>query len=237
MSAAALSVADPVFDRTGWWDPACRAFASLRSVSAFRLELLRAWLPGCGRGVVVDLGCGGGLLAVPLAQSGARVLGVDVSPIALREMAAQRVAGVQPVLCGLTAVPLAGACSDLVLLADVLEHLAPGDVAPAVAEAARLLRPGGHLFVNTIARTWRARLLAITLGEGLGYVPRGTHQFERFVQPAELDAAANRAGFVRLHRIGESVRLFATLRRGAIALRRSRDFGVGYAALYRMRTA
>jgi len=76
---------EPLFDRDGWWHPSCRAFASLRSVSAFRLALLHEW---CGRDwrgrVVVDLGCGGGLLAVPLARAGARVLGVDLAVRALR---------------------------------------------------------------------------------------------------------------------------------------------------------
>ncbi|MBL8752990.1 MAG: bifunctional 2-polyprenyl-6-hydroxyphenol methylase/3-demethylubiquinol 3-O-methyltransferase UbiG, partial [Planctomycetes bacterium] len=87
------------------------------------------------------------------------------------------------------------------------------------------------------ARTFRARLLAITLAEGSGLVPRGTHRADWFVPPAELDHCANAAGLVRITRCGESVRPLATLRRRAIVLRKSRDFSVGYAVLYRRRSA
>ena len=69
------TVAQPLFDRGGWWDPACREFASLRAVTEYRLQLLRQWLPGLASMRTVDLGCGGGLLAVPLARAGARVPG------------------------------------------------------------------------------------------------------------------------------------------------------------------
>ena len=76
---------EPLFDRDGWWHPASRAFASLRSVSEFRLQLLQEWLGGAVRGrTIVDLGCGGGLLAVPLVRLGARVVGVDLAMRALR---------------------------------------------------------------------------------------------------------------------------------------------------------
>jgi 2-polyprenyl-6-hydroxyphenyl methylase/3-demethylubiquinone-9 3-methyltransferase len=117
-----------------------------------------------------------------------------------------------------------------VLLADVVEHVdAP---AHAVAGAARLLRPGGRLFVNTIARTRRSRWLAIALAEGLGYVPRGTHQHERFVQPAELGAMAAAAGLREVARCGEAPRLWATVRTGAVQLRASASMAVGYAMLF-----
>lgn len=224
--------AEELFDRTGWWSPDCRAFRSLRATSEFRLGLLRRWLPGeWSPRVVIDLGCGGGLLALPLAESGARVIGVDVAATALREAAARR----QPRFCAvagdLRLAPVATGRADLVLLADVLEHVDDPDV--AVATAATLLRPGGHLFVNTIHRTRRSRLLAITLGEGLGLIPRGTHRWEMFVTPGELDAMAGRAGLQRVRRTGEAPRIWRTLRSGAIALRESASLAVSYAALYR----
>ena len=85
------TTAEPLFDRAGWWEPCDRAFASLRAVSAFRLDLLRQWLGDDWRGrAVVDLGCGGGLLAVPLAREGAHVVGLDLAPKALRAAAAQQ---------------------------------------------------------------------------------------------------------------------------------------------------
>ncbi|MGB3965084.1 MAG: methyltransferase domain-containing protein, partial [Planctomycetota bacterium] len=117
--------------------------------------------------------------------------------------------------------------------ADVLEHV--GDPAAAIAEAARILRPGGHLFVNTIARTLRARLFAIALGEGLGFLPRGTHRHDRFVRPDELDRMAAASELVRQRRTGERPALLATLRRRAVVLARTRSLAVGYAVLYRKR--
>jgi len=220
-----------LFDRDGWWDPKCRAFASLRSVSAFRLELLRRWWPGSWQGrTVVDLGCGGGLLAVPLAEAGARVVGVDLARRALQEARRRQVPAFLPLVGDLACVPVAPASADLVLLADVLEHV--DHPAAAVSEAARLLRPGGLLFVNTIDRTVRSRLFAIVLGEGLGFIPRGTHVWQRFVRPDELEAMAATAGLVRRQRTGEAPRLLRTVSARAVVLRESRTLAVGYAALY-----
>ncbi|MBL9078709.1 MAG: 3-demethylubiquinone-9 3-O-methyltransferase [Planctomycetes bacterium] len=220
-----------LFDREGWWDPACRAFASLRAVTTFRLQLLQRWLPGDWRGrVVVDLGCGGGLLAVPLARAGATVLGVDLARRALREGRACGAPGFLPLAGDLLRSPIGAGRADVVLLADVVEHVP--EPALAVREAARLLRQGGRLFVNTIDRTARSRLLAITLAEGLGYVPRGTHDWRRFVRPQELDAMANAAGLRRLARAGEAPRLWRTLRSRTVTLRESRWITAGYAALY-----
>lgn len=225
------AAAEPLFDRAGWWEPRDRAFASLRAVSAFRLELLRAWLGDDWRGrAVVDLGCGGGLLAIPLARLGARVVGVDLARAALRDARGEQATGWLAVAGDLGAPPVADGSVDVALLADVVEHVdAP---AAAVARAAALLRPGGRLFVNTIARTLRSRWLAIALAEGLGYVPRGTHQHERFVQPAELVAMAAAAGLREVARCGEAPRLWATVRTGAVQLRPSASMAVGYAMLF-----
>lgn len=219
------------FDRDGWWDPGCRAFASLRAVTTLRLELLRRWLPGpWSDRVVADLGCGGGLLAVPLAEAGARVVGVDTARRALRAAGGRGGERFLPLAGDLLQSPVGSGAVDVVLLADVLEHVP--QPAAAVHEAARLLRPGGHLFVNTIDRSRLARLLAITLAEGLGYVPRGTHDAKLFVRPQELDAMAGTAGLRLCTRRGEAPRLWRTLRSGALALRESARITAGYAALY-----
>ena len=226
-----VAAASPLFDRDGWWDPTCREFASLRAVSAFRLGLLRRWLPGAWAGrTVVDLGCGAGLLGIPLAEAGARVVGVDLARQALEAGRRRGTTTFLPLAGDLVRAPVRSEGADVVLLADVLEHL--DDPRTAVSEAARLLRPGGALFVNTIARTLRARLLAITLGEGLGFIPRGTHQWRLFVTPGELDAMAAGAGLVRVERTGEAPRLWRTMANRAVALRESRSLAVGYAALY-----
>lgn len=227
----AMAIAEPLFDRGDWWDEGARAFASLRSVTTFRLELLQQWLPhGFAGRTVVDLGCGGGLLSVPLARAGAHVLGLDLAGKALRAAKAQQRERLQTAMADLAALPLADGSADVVLLADVLEHV--DDPAAVVAAAAKVLRPGGALFVNTIHRTLRSRLFAITLGEGLGFIPRGTHQWRLFVRPDELDAMARAAGLVRVQRAGEAPRLLATLRAGAVVLRPSKSLAVGYAALF-----
>ena len=231
-----VATADALFDRDGWWDPTCREFESLRRVSAFRLQLIEQWLGASFEGrVVVDLGCGGGLLSVPLAHRGARVLGLDIAPLALRS--AQSAAGqdapaghFQAVVGSMQASPVCDAQAEVVLLADVLEHV--DEPAAAVAEAARLLRPGGHLFVNTIDRSIRSRLFAIWLGEGLGFVPKGTHQWRMFIRPAELKAMAQRVGLRQVRLTGEAPKLLATVRHRAVVLRESSSTPVGYAALF-----
>ena len=223
-------VADPLFDRDGWWEPGCRAFASLRAVSAFRLQLLQRWFPHTGRGLAVDLGCGGGLLAVPLARAGATVVGIDLSHRALAAARAQGVSSLHGAVGDLHHVPIADGVADLVLLADVLEHVE--EPARVVLAAARLLAPGGHLFVNTISRTLRSRVLAIGVAEGLGLVPRGTHRWSAFIRPEELAAMAAAAGLRRVQQTGEAPALWRTLRHWRIELRESSGLALGYAALF-----
>jgi 2-polyprenyl-6-hydroxyphenyl methylase/3-demethylubiquinone-9 3-methyltransferase len=217
----------------GWWDPADRTYASLRAVNAVRLQILRGWLAelGSGASAVADLGCGGGLMAVPLARHGARVVGVDLARPALAAARAQRQGGAAFVVGDVARAPLRAACADLVLLCDVLEHVDDPD--GAVAEAARVLLPGGLLFVNTINRTLRARVLAVALAEGLGLIPRGTHDPARFVRPAELLAMAQRAGLRAERWHGERPLLWASLRARAVRVRPGRSLAVGYCALFR----
>jgi 2-polyprenyl-6-hydroxyphenyl methylase / 3-demethylubiquinone-9 3-methyltransferase len=225
-------VAEPLYDREDWWNPRSRAFRSLRSVSAFRFELLQRWLGTDWRGrTVVDLGCGGGFLTVPLVRAGARVIGVDVAPRALRSARRELGEGWVPVVGDLAAPPIRPASADVVILADVLEHVA--DPKAVVAAAAALLRPGGHLFVNTIARTLQSRWFAIRLAEGLGYVPAGTHRWEQFVTPEELRTMGLAAGLDPMASLGERPSWWRTLWSGAIVLRPSRSMALGYAMLFK----
>ena len=222
--------ATDVFAAPGWWSEDNRTYASLRAVNAVRLEYLRAWqcdwFGASGPRNVVDFGCGGGLMAVPIAQQGARVIAVDRCLPAVREGATLGIAGVHFVCGDLNASPVVDGWADLVLLNDVLEHV--DDPTAVVAMAAAVLRPGGAMFVNTINRTWRARVLAVWGAEGLGLIPRGTHCADQFVTPAELMAAARAAALPKTHEGGESPRLWASLRSGVVALRRSRSTAVGY---------
>ncbi|HLQ38867.1 MAG TPA: bifunctional 2-polyprenyl-6-hydroxyphenol methylase/3-demethylubiquinol 3-O-methyltransferase UbiG [Planctomycetota bacterium] len=221
-----------MYQRRGWWDPRCRAFASLRRVNAFRLQLLQEWLPELAGRTVVDIGCGGGLLAAPLAAAGAHVLGVDRAPTALADARAHSGPRARFVAGDARALPVKGGTADLVLLADVLEHVTP--VAPLLREAVRLLRPGGMLFVSTINRTWRARWLAVTLGEGLRLLPRGTHDPRLFLRPEELLAMAANCGLVPVRQTGERPALLRTLLARAIVLRPAASLAIGYNMLFRV---
>lgn len=216
----------------GWWqEPAHAAFRSLRQVKALRLEQLeREWGGRLAAARVVDLGCGGGLLALPLAERGARVVGVDLSEGSLRAArseARRRGIAASFLRADLRRVPLRSGSADLVLLSDVLEHVT--DPASAVSEAARLLRPGGGLFVNTFDRSRAAALWVVHVAEGLALVPKGTHDARMFVRPAELESYARAARLrpVRLQR--ESPALLRTLLSWTIHLRESRR-GYAYTA-------
>lgn len=219
-----------------WWDGGTRTFRSLQRVKAFHLaELERLFGAELLGASVVDLGCGGGLLAVPLAARGSSVIGIDRSPRSVRagrEAAAR--AGVlhrcRFAVADLVGTPLEAGGFDLALLSDVLEHVE--DPGAALREVARLLRPGGRLYLNTLNRTRRARLLAIGLAEGLGYVPRGTHDWRLFVRPEDLRILASEVGLRCDAVLGEAPRLLATLRSGALEMRRGASTAVSYSALF-----
>lgn len=223
---------DPtLYDRHAdrWWVEGAGPFRSLQRVNRYRLAVVRRWFGGRIAGArVLDLGCGGGLLSVPLRDDGARLLGIDRSLPSLA--AARRQEAFATWVAGdAKSLPLADASVDLVLCSDVLEHV-PGP-ARVLAEVARVLRPDGLAYVSTLNRTLRARLLAVTLAERIGLVPRGTHDPRLFLRPDELRAACADAG-LRVERLaGEGTRLGATVRDWAIAPRPSRSLAVSYSAL------
>lgn len=220
-----------------WWDPSSPAFRSLRATKEHHLDFLARTLPEQPEPrTIVDLGCGGGLLSVPFARANDRLIGVDVSPgsVASAQGAAKRArVAARFALGDARRAPLATGCADVVLLSDVLEHVV--DPRALFIEAARLVRPGGHLFTNTINRTRRARLLAVTVAEGLGLVPSGTHDPELFVEPALLDEVAASHGLERVAIEGEAPRLARTIRTWTVHLRASRSLAVSYCALFRRR--
>jgi len=145
---------------------------------------------------ILDVGCGGGLLAEPLARLGARVVGVDASPgnvAAARVHAATHGAEVDYRLGEPGEVLGSDEQFDVVLALEVVEHVS--DVTAFVDTVARSVAPGGLLFASTIDRTWKSFVFAIVGAEYLLRVlPRGTHQWRQFVRPAELAAAVSRSG-------------------------------------------
>ena len=173
-----------------WWDPRGR-FAMLHWINRARARLV----PPAQRSgsVLIDIACGGGLLAPELTGSGHRHVGVDLSPSSVR---LARAHGVQAVRGDALRLPFADEVADVVVAGEVLEHVT--DLAAAVREACRVLRPGGTLVVDTIARTWWGRFTAVTVAERMpAGPPRRLHDPALFVDRSELLRLAEESG-VRL---------------------------------------
>ena len=197
---------------TEWWRPD-GAFTLLHGLAAARARLV----PPAPRrdAVLVDLGCGAGLLAPHIR--GYRHLGVDLVRSALDQAAEH---GVSPVRADVTRLPLASGCADVVCAGEIFEHVT--DLPAAVAEACRLLRPGGVLLVDTINATALSRFLAVTLAERIDPTIAGIHDPHLFVNPRVLTGECARHG-VRLRVRGlrpamhQMVRWLLT-RRGAVSM-------------------
>ena len=197
------------FDRLSatWWNPS-GPMRPLHVVNALRqthvLERIASHFGRDGESLaglrILDVGCGGGLLSEPLARRGGQVVGIDASPGNVA--AAQRHAASQGVAVdyrlGDPDQALGPAESfDLVLALEVVEHVQ--DVAAFVGTVAQRVAPGGLLLASTIDRTWKSFVFAIVGAEYvLRVLPRGTHQWQRFVRPAELAEAASRAGLQQI---------------------------------------
>ena len=161
-----------------WWRPH-GPFAMLRWIAMARAE----HIPPATRdgAILVDLGCGGGLLAPYVAELGYRHVGLDRVDSALRVAGEHGVTGVR---ADVMSVPLADGCADVVSAGEILEHVL--DPSTVVAEACRLLRPGGTLVLDTLNQTWLARFIVVTLGELSRIAPRGIHDPDLFVPPRLL---------------------------------------------------
>ena len=170
-----------------WWE-ASGGFAALHWLAASRAEHIP---PSSGPdAVLVDLACGGGLMAPHAARLGYRHVGVDLGAQGLR---VAREHGVLAVRGSVLAVPLADGCADVVVAGEILEHVE--DDVGVLAECARLLRPGGTLVIDALADTRIGRFLMVTVAERLpGGPPPGIHDPTLFVDRARLLAAADRLG-------------------------------------------
>lgn len=170
-----------------WWAPG-GAFVGLHWLAVARA----ANVPPAGRpdSLLLDVACGGGLLAPHLDGKGYRHLGIDLSPTAVR---VARVHGVTPVRGDVARLPVADAVADVVVAGEILEHVP--DLPGVIAELARVLRPGGTLVVDTIARTRFGRFSAITVGERVpAGPPKLLHDPALFVDRAELRRECARHG-------------------------------------------
>lgn len=178
-----------------WWDPHSE-FKPLHDLNPLRLKFINDRV-GLKDRRVLDVGCGGGILAESMAALGAVVTGIDLgeAPLAVarlhlkesgqnveyRHIAAEALADETP------------AAFDVVTCMEMIEHVP--DPASTVSACARLVRPGGHVFFSTINRTARAWLFAIVGAEYvLNLLPRGTHEYAKFIRPSELERMCREAG-------------------------------------------
>jgi 2-polyprenyl-6-hydroxyphenyl methylase/3-demethylubiquinone-9 3-methyltransferase len=204
-----------------WWDPQ-GPMAALHKFNPVRLAYIRdkaaehfgrdpTRLDSLAGLRVLDIGCGGGILCEPLARLGATVVGVDPSAtnIAVAQRHAKN-AGLRIDYRADTAETLAeaGESFDIVLAMEVVEHVA--NVGLFMALAAAMVKPGGLLFAATINRTAKSFALAIVGAEYiLRWLPRGTHQWDKFVTPEELEAAIAPNGLRLAAETGVIYNLFA----------------------------
>lgn len=185
-----------------WWDPNGRS-AMLHKLNPVRLKYVRDQIDQhwqgdeCSRTPLegksaLDVGCGGGLLAEPLRRLGAKVTGIDASPevIAVAHEHA-RAAGLEIDYRAGDVQELEGQF-DLVTAMEVIEHVA--EPAAFVEALAKRLVPGGLLLMSTPNATRWSKLLLITVAEGLGHIPRHTHDFEKFIGPDRMKLILAEAG-------------------------------------------
>lgn len=171
-----------------WWDPESE-FKPLHEINPLRLGYLQSQVKLAGK-KVLDVGCGGGILAESMAAAGAEVTGIDMGeePLRVAELHTLET-GVEVDYRQITAEALADdmpGAFDVVTCMEMLEHVPdPGSVVDACA---RLVRPGGHVFFSTLNRNPKSYLFAIIGAEYmLNLLPHGTHDYARFIRPAELD--------------------------------------------------
>jgi len=178
-----------------WWDPTSE-FRPLHEINPLRLGWINGRAPLAGK-TVVDIGCGGGILAESMAKSGANVTGIDLSEKALKVADLHSLeSGVQVRYELIAAEDLAereAGRFDVVTCMEMLEHVP--DPAAIVAACAKLAKPGGKVFFSTINRNPKAYLHAVIGAEYLlRMLPKGTHDYAKFITPAELSRFARESG-------------------------------------------
>ena len=178
-----------------WWDPTSE-FRPLLEINPLRLEWINARAPLRGK-TVLDIGCGGGILAESMAKKGANVTGIDLSEKALKVADLHSLeTGVSVRYELIAAEALAArepAGFDVVTCMEMLEHVP--DPAAIVQACATLVKPGGQVFFSTLNRNPKSYLFAVIGAEYLlRLLPKGTHDYAKFITPAELAQYARNAG-------------------------------------------
>ncbi len=178
-----------------WWDPNSE-FKPLHEINPLRLDYIdRA--AGLSGKQVLDVGCGGGILSESMAVRGAKVTGIDMGEMPLKVAELHTLeSGVEVEYRQVPVETLAierPQCFDIVTCMEMLEHVP--DPASVIGACAQLVRPGGFVFFSTINRNPKSYLLAIIGAEYLlRMLPRGTHDYARFIRPSELDGWIRAAG-------------------------------------------
>jgi 2-polyprenyl-6-hydroxyphenyl methylase / 3-demethylubiquinone-9 3-methyltransferase len=178
-----------------WWDPSSE-FRPLHEINPLRLEWINSRAPLAGK-TVLDIGCGGGILAESMARKGADVTGIDLSEKALKVADLHSLeTGVQVRYELISAEAIAAREPDrydVVTCMEMLEHVP--DPAAIVYACATLVKPGGHVFFSTINRNPKSYLYAVLGAEYiLRLLPKGTHDYAKFITPAELAQYIRNAG-------------------------------------------
>lgn len=177
-----------------WWDPKSE-FKPLHDINPLRLDYIDG-IAQIQQKKILDVGCGGGILAESMAARGAVVTGIDLAekPLKVAELHLIE-SGLQVEYRKISAEDLARerpASFDVVTCMELLEHVP--DPAATVAACAALVKPGGHVFFSTINRNPKSYLYAVIGAEYvLRLLPRGTHDYARFIKPSELAAMCRRA--------------------------------------------
>ena len=192
-----------------WWDPNSE-FKPLHEINPLRLEWINDHAGISGK-EVLDIGCGGGILSESMAQRGALVTGIDLSDKALGVARLHLLeSGNKVDYQKISAEELAAQTPgrfDLVTCMEMLEHVP--NPASTISACAALVKPGGHVFFSTLNRNPKAYLFAVIGAEYvLKMLPRGTHEYEKFIKPSELSRWAKSVGLEPDELIGMSYNPF-----------------------------
>jgi 2-polyprenyl-6-hydroxyphenyl methylase/3-demethylubiquinone-9 3-methyltransferase len=213
-----------------WWDPESELFGPLHRINPLRLDWIDGVVGGFAGKRVLDVGCGGGILAESMAGRGGRVLGIDLSEKGLGVAKLHKLeSGAQVDYRLVAAEALAAempAAFDVVTCMEMLEHVP--DPASTIAACAALTRPGGMFVMSSINRNPKSYLFAILGAEYvLGLLPKGTHDYAKFLKPSEVAGSARTAGLEPAAIIGMTYNPFTR------AFRLEPDTAVNYLMAFR----